>query len=126
MRAALLAALALSCAAGPRATLVERPAWRASLSRAGDALTVTLEARGDYHLNAEYPIHFRFADADRRVERDAFTFTACPAAPAEPCAARATFPLAGLRPRGTLAFSVCNANECLIEKVPLVGASDRS
>jgi hypothetical protein len=92
---------------------------------------VELVARGGFHVNEEYPLSFRplpsaAADfAKPRFDRgDGLVLEPCAAGAAEAC--RARLPIA-FTPRtagavsvgGTLSFSVCSAEKCLIRKVDL-------
>jgi hypothetical protein len=89
---------------------------------------VSLEARNGYHVNQEYPIELRVQApagvelAKARLARaDASTFDE----------ARAVFPVV-FTPReagheeftGELRFSVCNAQNCLLERRPVTFAVD--
>lgn len=131
--------------AGPAATPAGNPGPRAE----GEAFQVALEvpavasaggtaearvvvtARGPYHVNRDYPMAFR-PDASTRAafpsDRVALgagaVRTACKDFPGEDCSVSAplafTAAAAGeTRLTGTVAFSVCNPDRCLIEKVPL-------
>ncbi|MBL9037240.1 MAG: hypothetical protein JNG84_01875 [Archangium sp.] len=97
---------------------------------AGEVI-VSIEARAGYHVNADYPVKFTTAK-DATVTfaspaiplRDVLHKTPCEKQPTEACAASAKVPFtAGAAGdavvAGTLAFSVCSAEQCLIEKVPL-------
>lgn len=127
---AALAALALTasgCATthapaslAPKADArVEHPEFTVELRvRSPSSATVDLSARGDFHVNADYPIHFQITGG-ARIEQDRFQREPCTTS-ADTCRAHATVPAAGARAiEGTLAFSVCDAERCLIEKVPL-------
>jgi hypothetical protein len=107
-----------------------------SAARPGEAATarIVVTARGTYHVNPEYPMAFRpdpastaaFAGA-RVALGEGAARTACKDRPEEACTVSAplgfTAPAAGeSRIVGTLAFSVCNPERCLIEKVPLSAA----
>jgi len=96
---------------------------------------VRIAARGGMHVNEEYPTSFRPApDAtasfagDRVALSDVVERVRCDGG--EPSACEVTYALpfvprgAGdVRVSGTLAFSVCNAERCLIEKVALTVVS---
>ena len=120
---------------GPRAegeafqVALEAPA--AAAPGQGAAARVVITARGPYHVNRDYPMAFRpdassrsaFA-ADRMALGAGAVRTACKDFPGEDCSV--SLPLeftaaAGGETRlsGTVAFSVCNPDRCLIEKVPL-------
>jgi hypothetical protein len=128
------AAATAAATAGPTA---EAEFWQVSLEapatfRAGEpaAARVRIAARGGYHVNLDYPAAFvpapeATADfASARVRLESPEKTACADHPADTCALAAQVPLtpragAELRVAGTLAFSVCTAERCLIEKAPL-------
>jgi hypothetical protein len=94
-----LAALFLcGCATVAR---VEKPEFACELRVAQGKAIVSLEARGGFHVNPDYPIHFD------EVGREHFRM--------EEHHASAEVP----RKKGVLAFSVCDAERCLIEKVAL-------
>ncbi len=92
---------------------------------------VVVKARGPYHVNREYPMAFRpdptsrpaFA-SDRVALGDGAVRTACAQFQGEDCAVSAPLGFTAAttgetRLSGTVAFSVCNPDRCLIEKVPL-------
>jgi hypothetical protein len=94
-------------------------------------LDVELVARGGFHVNEEYPLNFQPAPsaaadfAKPRFDRaDGLVLEPCAAGAREAC--RARLPIA-FTPRtagavsvgGTLSFSVCSAEKCLIRKVDL-------
>jgi hypothetical protein len=126
-----------AAAPAPAGAAAEAEFWRVALEapasfRPGEptAATVRIAARGGYHVNLDYPAAFvPAADATAdfpapRVKLDAPEKTACEGHPADTCALAARVPLtprAGgdLRVAGTLHFSVCTAERCLIEKAPL-------
>ncbi len=137
-----LAAMALAAAAvavaaadvpAPRAEAAE---WAATLeappARAGSTAMASLHvsARAGYHVNLDYPMAFRPApestaafSAERIPLRPAAA-TPCQGRPAETCAVRLELPFTApskgaAHLAGTLAFSVCSADRCLIEKVLL-------
>ena len=104
--------------------------------KAGQAATarVVIAATGAFHVNKDYPLAFRPEPGSvaafgagriplgERAER-----TPCAAHPEEDCrvAAPLLFTLAARGEAtlaGTVAFSVCNPEICLIEKVPLTMA----
>jgi hypothetical protein len=133
----LACALALAVAAdpGPRA---EGEAYRVVLvppasAKAGSVATarVVLTARGPYHVNRDYPTSFRVDRASTAVfpaERVPLGAgaerTPCKDFPGETCTVSAPLgfraPASGeTRIAGVVAFSVCNPDRCLIEKVPV-------
>ncbi len=93
--------------------------------------TVSVEARGGFHVNAEYPMNFqpeKSASVDYAKKRfdkaDGLEFKPCAKAEKETC--RASLPVKFVAKAegpatlsGVLAFSVCTEAQCLIEKVPL-------
>jgi hypothetical protein len=94
-------------------------------------LDVELVARGGFHVNAEYPLSFRPLPsstaefAKPRFDRDdGLVLEPCAGGAGDAC--RARLPVA-FTPRtagaasvgGTLSFSVCSAERCLIRKVDL-------
>jgi hypothetical protein len=100
-------------------------------------LTVRLTARNGYHVNAEYPHAFRPGEstpgvrfeAERYDLKDRSEQTACEGAKADTCALVARIPFRAAetgpqRAAGVLAFSVCNPDICLIEKVPVAAPVD--
>jgi hypothetical protein len=120
--------------AGPR---VEHKAYLVSLEasptrpRSGVAAraTLRLEGRAGYHINADYPAHFTAA-ADATVDFPAVRMEAT--GTRAPCAGHADLACASVaevpftpraggpgRIAGVFAFSVCDPEVCLIEKVPL-------
>jgi hypothetical protein len=128
-------ATAAGAAAPSRA---EAENWSAALeapatARAGEraAARLVLEARGGMKVNREYPLAFRPAadgdvefEGDRLLLRDVAKFVPCEKEPEEPCALSADVgfvPRAAgeVRVAGSFAFSVCDDERCLIERVPL-------
>lgn len=124
--------------AAPAGSRVEKEAFRVALeppggAKAGEAATarIVVTARGSYHVNRDYPMAFRpdatstarFA-GERVSLGEGAVWTACAATPGEACEVSAPFgftaPAGGdSRLSGTAAFSVCNPDRCLIEKVSL-------
>jgi hypothetical protein len=102
-------------------------------ARAGQAATarVVVKATGTFHVNRDYPMAFRpepgsagAFGADRIPLGDGAERTPCAAHPEEACAVSAPLRFTLREPgqaslAGTVAFSVCNADLCLIEKAPL-------
>jgi hypothetical protein len=131
----LLAAGAAPSAPGPRAesdtyeVALEPPAT----ARAGEPATarVVVKARGPYHVNREYPTSFRpDATATAAFEGERIALgegaerTPCADHPAEACTIASPLRFTPRAPgparlAGTVAFSVCNPDRCLIEKVAL-------
>jgi hypothetical protein len=139
----LLAALALlpavdgpADARGPASA--EKDAWAVALhvpahARPGEPsrATVRLQARAGYHVNGEYPTSFQPDPAaagtlgsKKLMLTERVATTACPSEPGQACdvtfALPFTLPAAGDAVlAGTLSFSVCTADRCLIEKARL-------
>jgi hypothetical protein len=124
--------------AGPRAEgeafVVELvPPFSAQSGQASRA-RVIVSARGTYHVNTDYPMAFLpIPDpaagmvGERIPLADGQERTPCADRKGESCTV--TTPLSFTPPNqgqvriaGTLAFSVCNADRCLIEKEPLAAS----
>ncbi len=122
-------------AVGPRA---EGEAYQVALvpppsAKPGAAATarVVVTARGPYHVNRDYPTSFRVdkaSTASFTAEKlplgEGAERTPCKDFPGEACALSAPLPFRAAasgetRIAGVVAFSVCNADRCLIEKVPV-------
>lgn len=136
---ALAVALAAGCQKEPAARVPPRDAFEVTASAPAEVpageqadLTVRLVSRSGYHVNAEYPHTFRPGESSAGVRFEAERYdlqdrserTACETAKDETCAvvARIPFRVTEAGPQkaaGILAFSVCNPEVCLIEKVPL-------
>jgi len=84
-------------------------------ARDGDGLRVEVKTSGEYHVNDEYPVSFSPDDGGRLQLKDAVTKSACAGDATVHCAAAIPVPNAA----GTLAFSVCSKDNCLIEKVAI-------
>jgi len=92
---------------------------------------VVVMARSPYHVNRDYPMSFRpdpvaviVFGAERIALNDGAERTPCANQPAEVCKVSAPLRFTVARPgkvplAGTVAFSVCNPQRCLIEKVKL-------
>lgn len=92
----------------------------------GDRLELTIAARQGFKINAEYPHSFRPAAegvkfaSDRIDLWDSAAKTACDSKPEDTCTMKASIPFEGEgKAEGVAAFSVCDADLCLIEKVPV-------
>jgi hypothetical protein len=126
----LASGLAAGAEAGP-ASQAEKAEWSVRLEApAGKAAIAVLHlaARAGFHVNLEYPISFRPAPGSaagaERVALQPASKEPCQGRSQETCAVRLELPLpaagVGAAPvSGTLAFSVCSADRCLIEKVAL-------
>jgi len=120
-----LAALCGSAYADPAPAHVEGQGWVVHATRVGDSVGVELTARGAFHLNDDYPIHFdvatdpHIAYATKRIEHDAIRRAAC-SDKTHFCTATLQVPFkpsgAG-HAGGTLAFAACDADRCVIEKI---------
>lgn len=124
-----------AAAAGPR---VEAAAFEVSLSPSGSYaagakgdVLLQLTARPGFHVNADYPVRFtasegsgvRFAAPSLNL-KETLRMTPCADHPEESCSATTALSFTALAAgpatvAGTLAFSVCNPEQCLIEKQPL-------
>ncbi len=133
--------LALAAAAPPPGARAEGEGYRVALEAPASArpgakgtARIVLAARPPFHVNPDYPMSFRPdaaagpALAGTRIALgDGAERTACGDRPAELCAVSAPLPFAApasgeARLSGTVAFSVCTAEKCLIEKVQLAAA----
>ena len=93
---------------------VERPEWIASITPS----SVTLTTRAGFHINPQYPLKFTHKDG-AVIDKAKFTLEPCAKGSADMCVARAS--LEGkAHTEGVLSFSACDAERCLIEKVPLM------
>lgn len=120
------------------AARAEGETWEVALEAPGVVATgerslglVRILARGGMKVNEEYPTAFKpgpgtTADlgGERVALREPSGRTPCPGEPSSACELRFPLPFtprgAGeVRIEGTLAFSVCNAEKCLVEKAPL-------
>jgi hypothetical protein len=129
----LAAGLAAAADAAP-ASHAEKAEWSVLLEAPDGKAAIAvlhLAARAGFHVNLEYPISFRPAPGSaagaERVALQPASRESCQGRSQETCAVRLELPLtaagAGAAPvSGTLAFSVCSADRCLIEKVPLSSA----
>ncbi len=114
----------------------EATAWAVTLAlptplRAGVAATATVQliARAGHHINLEYPAAFKpdarstVAVAGPRVALVTAASTPCPGRAGETCQQTLALPFtpgAGQRRlSGTVLFSVCTAERCLIERIAL-------
>jgi hypothetical protein len=125
----------LPAVAGPQASA---EGWRVSMvgpapvtPGASATARVVVTALPPYHVNRDYPMSFR-RDAsstaslggDRVALGDGADRTPCADHPEETCTVSSPLPFTApqsgeARLAGTVAFSVCNPDRCLIEKVPL-------
>lgn len=129
-------------AAASHPARAEAEAWTVALELPASLLAgvpavarVHLAARAGHHVNLEYPASFRpdggatVAFAAERVALAAETRRPCPGRPAETCQVALALPFTPGAPparlSGTVAFSVCTAERCLIERVPLGAEAPR-
>jgi len=120
-----------------QAAHAEATAWTATAA-AGSGVrgepgtaVITLTARGGFHVNEEYPLSFRPTAVpalglakQRYGKADGLVLEPCAAGSKDACTA--TLPVAftptatgTLTMAGTLSFSVCNPEKCLIEQAEL-------
>jgi hypothetical protein len=126
--------------AGPRAEsetydVALQPPASAKVGQPATA-RVVVTARAPYHVNREYPMAFRpdasataAFDGERVALGEGAEPTPCTDHPGEACTLSAPLrftPRAAGEARlaGTVAFSVCNPERCLIEKVALAATVD--
>jgi hypothetical protein len=95
-------------------TAGDPPPWSLDAKPDGEELEVLLVTRDGFHLNADYPVNFKTADGARTELKDTMKKKRCESG-GESCSAQMRVP----NQTGTLAFSVCSADLCRIEKVPL-------
>lgn len=102
-------------------------AWTAGKE---SSAAVTVTAKPGFHVNPEYPVSFRPEGSEsvkfsgERVPLTAGTRTPCAEKAEDAC--KVEFPLPATPEKagpaklaGVVAFSVCSADKCLIEKVPV-------
>ncbi len=91
---------------------------------------VTIASKNGFHVNPEYPVAFKpegslgVTFSDQRVRLENGVKTPCTEHAEDSCSIEFALPMtpekAGVAHlAGVLAFSVCSADKCLIEKVPL-------
>ena len=92
------------------------------------ALQLEVTIKAGFHLNDDYPINFKPDSGGAKVEKKQMTLVACAGHPENSCGVKS--PVA--RPakkrriaRGTVAFAACNADVCLVKKVPLAVRVER-
>jgi hypothetical protein len=101
--------------------------YRISMAQSGTESVGTLhiEATDGFHLNADYPAKFEpVADSEVQFEKKSLKEgtekTPCPDHVEFACAMEAKISGQGTgKAKGVAHFSVCSADKCLIEKVPL-------
>jgi hypothetical protein len=104
---------------------VETPEYVVALSDAqlrGGAITIT--AKSPLHINPDYPTAFKPDPGEVKFEGERVALAAQTKKPCaqgdDTCEVRATLPwtgAAGQQVSGTVLFSVCEPEKCLIEKV---------
>jgi hypothetical protein len=125
--------------AGSNSGKASGTAWEVTLSgpdslgvEKSSSLIWELKARPGFHVNAEYPVSFKPDKALKGVafEQDKYDLktisdpTPCANNDKDVCTIKAHIPFKTVsvgnhQIGGTFAFSVCNEDQCLIEKVPL-------
>lgn len=93
-------------------------------------VAITVTAKNGFHVNPEYPVAFKpegfeaLKFAEEKLKLGTGTRTPCADKAEDACVAE--FPVAFVCEKagaakfaGTLNFSVCSADKCLIEKVPV-------
>ncbi len=96
------------------------------------ALLAQVTASDGFHVNPDYPLSFRPEGSTEGVAFDRARFELkdgaktipCAKEPKDACALSAEVPFTAsamgkARAAGVLSFSVCDPNQCLIEKVPV-------
>ncbi len=133
-----LAACTRDPAPAPKAEKTDdAPAYELNLAASGpwaagkeSNAAVTVTAKPGFHVNPEYPVTFKHEGSEAvkfTSERVALTpGTKTPCADKAEDACKVEFPLAvtpektgPAKVAGIVAFSVCSADKCLIEKVPV-------
>lgn len=142
----LIAAAALlgGCTTGPFAPIPARGTWASRTNEyfvvarvveppiAGQTnrIEIRIDAIGGFHFNDEYPHHFTIQPSSAvetptmRLDAPAFVPTPCPADPAHRCRLVAAMPFSpraggSFTLEGELAFGACDAERCIIEKLPI-------
>ena len=117
--------------AGATPSRVETDTYAVAFSATATAGTLTLTARPPLHLNPDYPAAFRpdpggVAFAADRVPLAQEQKTPCAARAEDTCESTSTLAFtggaSGQRVSGTVQFSVCEPEKCLIEKVKVASA----
>jgi hypothetical protein len=120
-----------AAAAGPAPSRVETETYAVAFSAAAAGGTITLTARPPLHINADYPAAFKpdpgpVAFAGERVPLGQEQKTPCAAKAEDTCQSTSTVAYtggaAGAQVSGTVLFSVCEPEKCLIEKVRVASA----
>jgi hypothetical protein len=138
VRQVIVAAALLAAATAAGSARVERPEFVVTITGPAEvsagrasAFAVSVAASGTFHLNEDYPSSFRVADPPvgvryprEKVDRASGIVLEPCGAGAKACSARLLVPFVADAPGthtvgGTLAFSVCDDDRCLIERVPV-------
>jgi hypothetical protein len=114
VRVAPLLWLALTAAGCKKESPATAP-YLLTTARDGEAQRVEVRTSGDFHVNDDYPVSFQPEDGGRLQLKDHVQKTACPGEATFHCTAQVNVP----NQTGTLAFSVCSRENCLIEKVAI-------
>jgi hypothetical protein len=96
---------------------------------------ITIAAKNGFHVNPDYPMVFKpqgqvgVRFAEERIKLTWAGKTPCPAKAEDACAVEVPVALTPEKAgsatvAGLVAFSVCNPEHCLIEKIPLTLAID--
>lgn len=116
--------------AAPAAAGEEHPYAATLTAQSASLAAVKIEARDGFHVNPDYPVAFKPTPANgavkfsqERIPLSDGRKTACAEKAEDACAMEFDLsfaPEAGASSlQGVVAFSVCSAEKCLIEKVPL-------
>jgi hypothetical protein len=111
--AALLVLAASACAKEKQKT--DGAPYALTTARDGEGLRVDVRTSNGFHVNDEYPVSFTPEDGGRVALKDQLKKTPCEDDAQFSCAAAVPLP----NTSGTLAFSVCSKENCLIEKVAI-------
>ncbi len=104
-----------ACKKAPEAPSAGGAPYALATARDGDGLRVDVKTSSGYHVNDDYPVSFQPEDGGRVQLKEQVTKTACASDAKLHCAAAVPVP----NQSGTLAFSVCSEDKCLIEKVAI-------
>ncbi|GEM_PF-2941813 len=95
----------------------------------GSQLLIEVSVKAGFHLNDDYPINFKPDFEGPKVDKKAMTIVPCLGHPEGRCGVKIPVPvppsLKGQLVSGTLAFAACDADVCLIKKVPLAVRVER-
>ena len=137
MRRQILIVLALAACTKDSAPVAPKDPYEVSLTAKGpwtagqeSSASLTVKATSGFHVNPEYPVTFKPEGFEAvkfsadRLQLSAATRTPCADKAEDSCSVEFPLPLTPAQAgkgkvAGVLAFSVCSAEKCLIEKVPL-------